>query len=697
MIVNPRTGRQVKIGSKIYRELVRDGDIRAPQEANDLEELDRELGPCPPNTVRNPKTLRCIKVNGKVYKDLKDKGMLPQQRRSPPRPQPQQRPQQQPIINDGCPEGTILNPQTKRCIKLTGKLFKELQKKGVFNVVPVPVRRRSPEQQRRSPVKRCPQGQVLNPDTKRCIKKGGELYKKLLKRGVIFHDDDIVPKKKTPEKKKKTSKKKKTRTCNNAETFMLFTDVNDIDEDDLIVTPSGYCFSITEILEWIKSGNYTNINPHVQTEALFDTLDGIKNPALITALSTYFAAQRSKRDVEAGVIARNIDTFYLIGRAGGICYFDQLHNFEEQDSSAFEASIEALSDLMTAIEELPSKEARAIFLGLKTYGDIPLANTIKAANEGTLCIHGVGTSLLSIFVRNYLSTEKKEPQAMQPYAPLKTGVYFFIEKNGRINFASMNSRQTIKPNTYYHKGISDKFNITAADIKDSTLFWNAKKMKQDSALDKAFQDACLNGPDIASMELHDQWSMVSDWRKMKLGDGYCFDLLFLIHAMTAKLNTVKHINPYPGYPMNPFTSKPIAMKDLKAIRRRIKQNYLIVAKPLQIFLANPEKLWSEDTTYVTSDRWRNMCITLFEKDMRYVREFESFNQADGDLNIVGFWDKTDKPLSSNERTILAYIDTMDIRKYGPTFRTMAPYDMNANSYYVRSSAFDNAEIVYERI
>jgi hypothetical protein len=95
-----------------------------------------------------------------------------------------------------CPPGTILNPRTSRCIKKTGKVAKELVQAGYITEWNIGINYRPPSRTERKtrrnrnqnrknvvlapPVRRpCPPGKLRNPDTGRCITKGGDLYHKL--------------------------------------------------------------------------------------------------------------------------------------------------------------------------------------------------------------------------------------------------------------------------------------------------------------------------------------------------------------------------------------------------------------------------------------------------------------------------------------------------------------------------------------
>lgn len=127
---------------------------------------------CPPGTVLNPYTYRCIRASGRRARNLVRAGNIPEyaappayaggmaaffQPPQPPRPQPLpvrlrqtvSRPRR-PAVGAGafgdiirlergaapaaimaphtCPPGTVTNPHTGRCIKVTGRTYKQLHK-----------------------------------------------------------------------------------------------------------------------------------------------------------------------------------------------------------------------------------------------------------------------------------------------------------------------------------------------------------------------------------------------------------------------------------------------------------------------------------------------------------------------------------------------------------------------------------------
>ena len=81
-----------------------------------------------------------------------------------------------------CPADKILNPKTKRCVKKTGAIGKRLLLKAppkvLPNAPPKALPNAPPKQIKK--IKTCPPDKVLNPDSKRCVKKTGALGKKIL-------------------------------------------------------------------------------------------------------------------------------------------------------------------------------------------------------------------------------------------------------------------------------------------------------------------------------------------------------------------------------------------------------------------------------------------------------------------------------------------------------------------------------------
>jgi len=92
-----------------------------------------------------------------------------------------------PADDDGCGPGKIRNPKTRRCVKKDGALGKAL-------AAAVPAARKSLKPRKAAPnlarplivaapppaiAKECPDGKIMNPKTRRCVKKDGKIGAKL--------------------------------------------------------------------------------------------------------------------------------------------------------------------------------------------------------------------------------------------------------------------------------------------------------------------------------------------------------------------------------------------------------------------------------------------------------------------------------------------------------------------------------------
>jgi serine/threonine protein kinase len=102
-----------------------------------------------------------------------------------------------------CKTDEIRNPATNRCVKKSGKVGKELlKKKPSSNKSPRVSSKKSPKKKSE---KKCKSDEIRNPATKRCVKKSGKIGKELLKKSKI--KSPRISSTKSP---KKTSEKKKT-------------------------------------------------------------------------------------------------------------------------------------------------------------------------------------------------------------------------------------------------------------------------------------------------------------------------------------------------------------------------------------------------------------------------------------------------------------------------------------------------------
>lgn len=113
-----------------------------------------------------------------------------------------------------CPPDKILNPKTKRCVKKTGSIGKQLLLKALpkappkENLTKKKVAKAAPKQVKK--IKTCPPDKVLNPESKRCVKKTGALGKKLV--AALIAPPKVHSKQKEMQSKQKDKKKEQVQS-----------------------------------------------------------------------------------------------------------------------------------------------------------------------------------------------------------------------------------------------------------------------------------------------------------------------------------------------------------------------------------------------------------------------------------------------------------------------------------------------------
>ena len=509
-------------------------------------------------------------------------------------------------MNRICPEGKVLNPLTNRCITKNGAIHLKLLKDGV---------------QVENIEKKCSNGKVLNTHTNRCIKIGSQLYKIALKNGWIKEENkvnQVVLTKPDPVCKK--------RNCKNDITFMLMNDVHEITNKDFLRTPDGYCFSTEELLLFIKSDGFKNKNPHALELDLFDK-DKVdekyikEHPELHKLVKEYFIKLKKEQSNFTTIYKNTIDVLYEICNTGRICYFNQITSHNTNNSSIFEKSIQALSDLSVKLERLNNTEKKAYKF---------VIDKVKSANEGNMCIHGIGLNLIEFFINEFIKLDLV-------YDVNKTELYF-IKQDNKIFFISYEHRFYLNQTRSTHSIIK-----TIKKVKDNML---SKKRDEKS---KLFEKKCNFEPFLVTTESLDSWLELEDWRKVIFKDNSCFDLFFLIKNMTTDLNNAKSNNPLPRYPLNPFTQKVYSNDELSHIRSLCNDNFVNLNPALDLFLSDSAN-WNNNST------WSNNFIDYLEnKNLRFVR---LNNILGNELHCIGYWDKKNTPHSKTERLILDYINNL---------------------------------------
>ena len=596
-----------------------------------------------------------------------------------------------------CKDDEVLNPSTNRCIKIRGGTYSKI----------FPNRSKLSKQiqnRTRQTKKKCKPGEALNTHTNRCIKIGTQLYRHALGQGWIKQNSDknssnkdIPGVEETKEEEgveetkegsrssrsSRSSKTKKRNKCKNKDTFMMFTDVKDIEDSDFIMTEEGFCFSAEELVAFISSEAFNNKNPHDLSKELFinDPLNNEyikKHPELIEVIKSYFIKKREEQIKAIKVMERNIEILYEICNVGRICAFNNLVSLNRDDSSPFSRSIDALAKLSQTLDKLSAEEKNVYEYVIKKTDE---------ANKGELCIHGIGIYLIDYFIKTFSKLNIE-------YNSIKTGLSFLIckiKKEDTVFLVSNEHRMTydttkhpasIARNKNYVKLIRNigKISMVETDLEKKS---------------KVYENKCAFEADMVTLEAVDSWKELPDWRKITLDDDICFDILFLVKIITTDLNNAKNNNPYPKYPRNPFTRKIFTQDELTHIKTLLDDNYVQLNEPLKYFLNEPS-LWLNNDD--GENRWRNRIVDRLERvNLRFVRKV---NIIHDELHCIGEWNINTYPISANERKIIAFLQNGEERHLNVLKRL--PTEITSAEYYYKILPAPSKEIilvekVYEKL
>lgn len=517
----------------------------------------------------------------------------------------------------------ILNPITGKYILVNGRTHRNLLKNGTqFHTNSI----------------QCPEGKAYNTHTKRFVKIGSRTYSEAKKNGWIVENFTQYK---------------------NLTTFLANDDIFNIPVSDRLITDDNYFFSITELKELIKRDDFNNINPHddTNTVTLFTRDDIHRYKKLSSLLTKYFKRVDAANKRMGNVYENTLDLLYLVGNVGRICYFNRLTEYDDKDSSHFENSIKALHVLSVALTNL--KENNHI----NTYRNIK--QIVDDANKGNTCIHGVGMLLMAKFIEMFLKTD---PERVK-YDVAKTNL-MFIKKNNRVIYVSNEHRFYLNPDTYHINRPISALNKLLIDPKICSRLLSDRFMDQKS---KHYQQISQYDTYLVTLNGTENWIDVPDWRKICLSDNGCFDLLFLTVCITNDLNISKNTNPYPRFPKNPFTQREFSPAELNYIRNSLYDNYIIISKPLELFLYN-SRLWNYE-----SENWTEQIVTFYENNkLRFVRKNNIVNDT---LECIGFWDDKFSPMDYVEKDILKYINYINM----PALERLKklPNYVIPDSYYYR--------------
>ena len=615
---------------------------------------------CPSNKYLNEKTNICVKKTGKLYADLMKKKYQNKPRKCVNNPITNRC-----VVKDGILYNKLVNENhelhvtancvhnrtTNRCLKKYMKAHEVLKGKSKLNEEII-LKSPSPEAHHMA---YDSTEKAISAKKKEEEKKNKELSAK--KKEEEKKNKELSAKEKEEEKKNKElsakekektlsaeknkpklSSEKRTETCKNDETFTMFENVKDIPKKQFIQLSSGYCFDVDDLMEYIKSDNFRNKNPHDTNVDLIDVdRDSIHIkhfPQLKKQLNEYFANQKAKeKNVEKSVYD-NLDLLYEVGNIGRILAFDQIYRenlaFQVEDSSVFERSILAITKFSELLKTKP-KDVIDLFENklVVPYATYSIKKILDDADKGNNCIHGLGLKLCNIFIYWFVILEKKYDIK---YDVTKTKFLLKWTKSKLIVYDMSINKSPSDYNEYWY------FVNLIKHTKNTSLIDYKRNLKR---IYEHYDKTCGADANMVTLDNVDKWEDVQPWRIIKL-KNYCYDILFLIKTIVSSLNASDYSNPKPVFPKNPFTMELLTINELKLIDHRIQVHKLFddVHNPLKVFLSET-KLWKNSTT------WFITALEAFNKELRFKRN----GAVDSQNNYTGFWVSKKNKITKNEQNI----------------------------------------------
>ena len=237
----------------------------------------------------------------------------------------------------------------------------------------------------------------------------------------------------------------------------------------------------------------------------------------------------------------------------------------------------------------------------------------------------------------FLLIEAKHPDI--EYEIIRTGLYFEQIRHNIVMHNIDNRLYAMEDSEFFER--TNKPRTDEIKHFPNTQLLNPKWTVSKSA---HFDKICVNHELDNGTFSAQSWKDVPDWRKIKtIGktptESRCYDLLFLIKAMTADLNVMSNdYQPAPMRPRNPLTSVEFSAEDCENIKGLINDNYIEVAPPLRLFL-DRKSLYNEDvykTVYAKNWKdWKQYCQNVFQQNsLKYLLAKTTGTRG---IDIQGYW------------------------------------------------------------
>jgi hypothetical protein len=170
--------------------------------------------------------------------------------------------------NKKCREDQILNPKTKRCVKKNGVIGKTLLQENELNKQNnVKTRSKNDTEKHSSQKDKCKNNKILNPVTNRCVKIDGKIGKMILAAAAAKTKPNLVNVKKSPKSVKKEFLDQLKIKCNNDTDSISLENFEDLTLEELqslVFIGNGNkknCYLLDNIYEVYKTAVLKNKIP----------------------------------------------------------------------------------------------------------------------------------------------------------------------------------------------------------------------------------------------------------------------------------------------------------------------------------------------------------------------------------------------------------------------------------------------------
>lgn len=250
--------------------------------------------------------------------------------------------------------------------------------------------------------------------------------------------------------------------CKNHET--LFGDsITEIDPKKLYKTVNDYCHNIDELLNYLISSKDSHIDPldsnnveKLWNNQIYDKQQFLDNSFHDKqSLKNYHQMiSQKKRKQQAQMNMELYKFIEMIGKLGFVFANDETTSHAQ---TGFETSAKLIASFTQILENNPAVKDKV--MNLKNYNSQTVAEILASTNS--TCIHGVGFSLVKIYLYHYLKFKNKFPNLKLLPLFLKENKYYkcpqFLQGNTLIKAIEKATPGQNVDYLYYFPESNDKF------------------------------------------------------------------------------------------------------------------------------------------------------------------------------------------------------------------------------------------------